>query len=312
MKQPTDNRAPSSAQTTREVQSFADTLFIGPEGLQAVWRLAIYLAAFYFVEYGLAFLLAPLFNRIPDNRMRLPYLLLISDCIGLVAALVPALAMAKFEERPFSVYGLPAARAFAKNFWAGVVWGILALALLLALMRAVGVFHLGVISLHGGRMVKFAAFWGFTFLVVAFYEEFFTRGYLQFTLTDGIGFWPAAVALSAVFGAQHLLNPGENWQGALGAGIIGLFWCFTLRRTGTLWFGIGMHAAWDWSETFLYAVPDSGIVAPGHLFNSTFHGSRWLTGGTVGPEGSVLLFVVITAMWILFDRIYPDVKYKVA
>lgn len=312
MKQPTDEDAPSGARTTNEAQSFADRLFIGPEGLRALWRLAIYVAAFYFVEYGLAFLLAPLFDQIPDNSMRLPYLLLISDCIGLVAALLPALAMAKFEERPFSVYGLPAAKDSAKNFWAGTVWGIVSLALLLALMHAFGAFHLGAISLHGGRMLKFAAFWGFTFLVVAFYEEFFTRGYLQFTLTDGIGFWPAAAALSVVFGAEHLLNPGENWRGALGAGIIGLFWCFTLRRTGTLWFGIGMHAAWDWSETFLYAVPDSGIVAPGHLFNSTFDGSRWLTGGTVGPEGSVLVLVVVALLWAVFDWLYPEVKYKVA
>jgi hypothetical protein len=43
---------------------------------------------------------------------------------------------------------------------------------------------------------------------------------------------------------------------------------------------------------------------PGHLLNSSFHGSRWLTGGSVGPEGSVLVFVVIAAAWLLFDRLY--------
>jgi hypothetical protein len=50
---------------------------------------------------------------------------------------------------------------------------------------------------------------------------------------------------------------------------------------------------------------------PGHLLNSSFHGPAWLTGGSVGPEGSVLVFVVIVAMWVLFDRIYPEVKYGV-
>jgi uncharacterized protein len=78
-----------------------------------------------------------------------------------------------------------------------------------------------------------------------------------------------------------------------------------LRRTGTLWFAVGMHASWDWGETFLYSVPDSGTIAPGHLLNSSFQGSAWLTGGSVGPEGSVLVFVLIGAMWVVFDRMYP-------
>jgi membrane protease YdiL (CAAX protease family) len=87
--------------------------------------------------------------------------------------------------------------------------------------------------------------------------------------------------------------------------LIGLFFCFTLRRTGSLWFAVGMHASWDWGESYLYSVPDSGGMVPGHLLNSSFHGPRWLTGGSVGPEGSVLVFVVIAAAWVVFDLIYP-------
>jgi membrane protease YdiL (CAAX protease family) len=107
------------------------------------------------------------------------------------------------------------------------------------------------------------------------------------------------------FGALHLTNKGEAWIGALGAAAIALFFCLTLRRTGNLWFAVGMHASWDWGETFLYSVPNSGMTARGHLMNPSFHGSRWLTGGSVGPEGSVLLFVLIGVMWVLFDRLYP-------
>jgi uncharacterized protein len=68
-----------------------------------------------------------------------------------------------------------------------------------------------------------------------------------------------------------------------------------------------MHASWDWGESYLYSVPDSGGMVTGHLFNSSFHGSRWLTGGSVCPEGSVLVFVVIAASWVVFDRVYPSV-----
>ena len=125
-------------------------------------------------------------------------------------------------------------------------------------MRAAHVFYFGAVALHGVRLLKFAVFWASFFLIVGFYEEFFTRGYTQFTLTQGVGFWPAAILLSVGFGALHLENPGEDWVGILAAMLIGFFFCLTLRRTGNLWFAIGFHTSWDWGESYLYSVPDSG------------------------------------------------------
>ena len=118
--------------------------------------------------------------------------------------------------------------------------------MLLLALRGAHAFYFGTIALHGVRVLKFAVFWAAFFLIVAFYEEFFTRGYTQFTLTEAVGFWPAAILLSLGFGALHLENPGENWVGILGAMVIGFFFCLTLRRTGNLWFAVGFHAAWDW------------------------------------------------------------------
>ena len=95
----------------------------------------------------------------------------------------------------------------------------------------------------------------------------------------------------------------------MAAGLIGFFFCLTLRRTGNLWFAVGFHASWDWGETYLYSVPNSGTAAPGHLLTSSFHGSPWLSGGSVGPEGSVFVFVIIAGLWVVFDRFHPEVKY---
>jgi uncharacterized protein len=140
---------------------------------------------------------------------------------------------------------------------------------------------------------------------VGLFEEFWLRGYSQFTLARGIGFWPAALVLSCAFGLIHLRNVGEHWNGVFAAGMLGFFFCLTLQRTGNLWFAVGFHAAWDWGETFVYSVPDSGMVSPGHLLSSSLHGPLWLSGGSVGPEGSLLCFVLIAVLWIAFDRIYP-------
>jgi hypothetical protein len=174
------------------------------------------------------------------------------------------------------------------------------------LIRAFGGFSFGDLALRGPALWGYAALWIVVFLFVGLFEEFLFRGYAQFTLANGMGFWPAAVALSGGFAAIHLHNRGEDKIGSLSVFVIGMFFCLTLRRTGNLWFAVGMHAAFDWGETFLFSVPDSGLVAPGHLLNSSFHGPVWLTGGTVGPEGSVMAFAVVGIAAVIFASVFPS------
>jgi membrane protease YdiL (CAAX protease family) len=227
----------------------------------------------------------------------------------MLAAILPGFVMARIEDRPFGDFGLPARRAFGRNFWVGTLWGIGSLSVLMLALRGVGVFQFGALVLHGARIWKFAAFYAVLFLLTGFFEDFLMRGYSQWVLSRGMNFWPAAALLSVAFGTIHSGNPGEGKTGLVAAGLIGFFLCLTLRRTGDLWWAVGFHMAWDWGESYLYSVPDSGTMVPGHLLNSSFHGPDWLTGGSVGPEGSYLVFAVIGALWVLFDRAYPEVKY---
>ncbi|HEY7354394.1 MAG TPA: type II CAAX endopeptidase family protein [Terriglobales bacterium] len=287
------------------------SIFIGPDGLRAGWRFAAYVIS----VICLLLLISAVTPRLMHlQRHQTPplWFFLVREVGLLIAAVAPAWILSRYENRKLGDYGLPSRSAFSRNFWHGVIWGICAITVLLAVMRGLGGFFFGGLALHGDRIIEFAVFWAVLFLIVGFFEEFLMRGYSQYTLAQGIGFWPAAGLLSFLFGAIHMSNPGEAWAGAFAAALIGLFWCLTLQRTGTLWFAVGMHASWDWGESFLYSVPDSGQVAPGHLLSSSFHGPRWLTGGSVGPEGSALVFVLIALMWVLFDRLHPRSVYPIS
>jgi membrane protease YdiL (CAAX protease family) len=283
-------------------------LFEGPDGLRAGWRIFLYLG----MGIVIFFLLSAFVSLIPERGAGGLWRDIFFEAVLLISALVPAFVMARIENRRFAAYGLPGRQAMGKRFWMGAAWGIASFSFLMLVLRGIGVFTLGKFALHGERALKFAVFWAVYFLLVGFFEEFAVRGYIQFTLGNSIGFWPSALLLSLAFGAIHSFNPGEDWIGELGAMAIGLFFCLTLRRTGSLWFAVGMHASWDWGESYLYSVPDSGGMAPGHLLHSSLHGSRWLTGGTVGPEGSVLLFVVIALLWVVFDRVVQHGRSCVA
>lgn len=124
-----------------------------------------------------------------------------------------AFFMSRIEKRPLGDYGLPARAAFGKNFWAGAVWGIVWLTILMLTLRLSGVFYFGGLAIHGGRILKFAAFYALLFLTVALFEEFSLRGYVQFTLTQGMGFWPAAILLSICFwrASPQQSGGGMDW-----------------------------------------------------------------------------------------------------
>ena len=285
----------------REQEPWLRRVFVAGGGLRPGWSIALYL-----VMFGA---LLAVGNWLTDPLHIEGLWWQMVQELGLVAtAMVPALVMMRIEKRGWGAYGLPLRQAFSKPFWVGAIWGFLGITALLAMMCGMHAFDFGHLALHGMKIAKFAVFWSVMYLGVGLFEEFLLRGYTQFTLARGMGFWPAAAVLSTVFGALHLNNPGEAWIGALAAGFIGFFFCLTLRRTGSLWFAVGFHAAWDWGESFFYSVPDSGQISPGHLLSSSFHGSRWITGGSVGPEGSLLCFLVIAVMWVGFDRIYREAQ----
>jgi membrane protease YdiL (CAAX protease family) len=285
--------------------SGAKAIFWNEREFRAGWRLLVYLLLFILIA-TVAGILATALHLPEISRASLTATsMLVQDGVGVIAVFAAAAIMGMLEARPFGGYGLPRSAAFGARFWQGAAWGMAMITGTIFLIRVFGGFSFGSLALRGPSLWGYAALWGVAFVFVGLFEEFLFRGYAQFTLATGIGFWPAATALSAAFGAIHLHNGGEDKIGALSVFAIGMFFCLTLRRTGNLWFAVGLHAAFDWGETFLFSVPDSGLVAPGHLLNSSFHGSVWLTGGTVGPEGSVMAFAIVGIAAAIFARIYP-------
>jgi membrane protease YdiL (CAAX protease family) len=265
-------------------------MLYGRTELRAGWRFVIFLAIAAAL-IATTNLVVKAFGGISGDAA-----LLLRKIVSLAGFVLAAVIMGRLEKRTLADYGLPPRKAFGIRFWQGVLLGFAGLTFLLGIMRAAGAFHVTSIALHGARAWGWAALYGFVFVIVGLEEEFRYRGYTQFTLTSGIGFWPTAFCFSFLFGASHIFNTGETWIGALNAGVAGLVFAFLLRRSGSLWLPIGTHAAWDWAESYFYGVPDSGFVLPGHLLNSTFAGSKWITGGSVGPEGSLLCTLVLATM----------------
>jgi membrane protease YdiL (CAAX protease family) len=266
-------------------------------------RVGIYIALAEGITSALQWIMVTL--SAGERSLYSPRILTISEGSLLAGVFAAGVAMSLLERRAFGDYGLPLRGAFGKLFWQGALFGLAEISAVIGVIATFSSYHFGDLAIHGANLLRWAAFWGAFFVLVGLYEEFAFRGYVQFTLAQAVSFWPAAVLLSAAFGFVHRTNQGESKMGLAGIVLTGLFWCLTLRRTGNLWFAVGMHASFDFGETFLYSVPDSGYIFPGHLSNATLAGPAWLTGGSAGPEASVCDFIMLLIFFYVFHRLYP-------
>ena len=291
-------------------------IFIGPNGMRAGWRVLMFIALFGLLLGGFVLIRAggpEAFWEQYKNQSHItitPLLMGGSEAITLLFLCIAALVMGKLEHRKFGEYGLPLRLALRKDFWVGSLTGFLAISGTLLTMFLLHGFRVSGLAIHGPTILSSLFGWGIAFLLVGLVEEFLFRGYIQYTLTSGVGFWPAAFVMSGLFGLGHFFNSYENAVGSVAVVMFGVLLCLFLRRTGNLWCAVGFHLGYDWGQMF-YGVPDSGIVPYHNLLSSTLSGPQWLTGGMVGPEASVLTPIALLLVALIFSRYYRGIRYQV-
>src|SRR5271155_1151985 len=104
-----------------------DSVFLGPHGIRAGWRLLIAISIF-----------APLLVGLPMGLARVPALhawleghrdsitpgnIFFGEGAGVIALMISAFVMSLIEKRSFADYGLPGRAAFGKRFWQGLGYG---------------------------------------------------------------------------------------------------------------------------------------------------------------------------------------------
>jgi membrane protease YdiL (CAAX protease family) len=273
-------------------------VFFNARGLRAGWRLLLFLAIFAALSFVTDWTLTKVFQ--PQQRPFLdPVSFIEAEAVSLALTLIVTSIMGRLERRHLRQCGIPGLReTFGRQFWQGIAWGVVSASMLFGLIAAFGGYRILGLAIHSTELWYFIA------------EELQFRAYLLATTADGIGFWAAAILLSVGFGALHyFFKPHERWEDFASTGLLGLFMCFTLRRTGSLAFAIGFHAAFDFANLFLWSGQNAGEYAVGHLLQTSWTGPQWVTGGLLGPEASRLIFPLIAIMFIGFDRLYRSMSF---
>jgi|SRR5689334_12287836 len=210
-----------------------------------------------------------------------------------------------FEELPFSALGWWPHRGWLKNAAIGSLLGAASL-LLAAGFTAVtrGIRFTFNVS-PGTTIGKTAIVSLVIFVIAAAAEESLFRGYALQTLTRARLVWVAVFLTSVPFAAVHLRNPNASRGFTfINTAVAGIWFCVAYLRTRSLWFPLGLHWAWNWTQASLLGLPVSGIqrIAPAPLLHAMNAGPDWLTGGAYGIEGGAACTVALVISTVVIWR----------
>jgi len=138
-------------------------------------------------------------------------------------------------------------------------------------------------------------------LVAGVVEELIFRGILFRWIEQLAGSWATLALTSLLFGLAHIANDNATLFSSLAIALeAGILLGAAYMLTRSLWLAIGIHAAWNIAQGFVWDVPVSGHAVNG-LVEAEMSGPAWLSGGPFGLEASVIAMVVATAagLWLL-------------
>lgn len=168
------------------------------------------------------------------------------------------------------------------------------------------------ISATGCATVQWSAFSGekqfsviMMFLGVAVGEEMICRGVIFRWIDERWNTWVALLVSALFFGFAHMPNDNATWWSSLAISVeAGLLIAAAYKWSGTLWVPIGIHWAWNYTQGNIFGLAVSGADAGDTILATTVSGPDIITGGTFGPEASIIavIYGIILTIVFLYNR----------
>lgn len=272
-------------------------VFKNEEGeVRSGWKILI----LFLVEYLLLFIMANIIGSLVmisrSIRENIYFILMFSQEIVLI--LTPILPWKVLFRKDLSLIGLKALnKKEVKNLILGLVMGIIAITLvfILILISKSGVL---VNSLLEPRFSLSLVLYLILFIFVGFAEELLSRGYIIGAMeVSNNNKWFAIMVSAVIFSLMHYDNNGFSLIPFLNIFLVGILFGVMYVKTKSIWLSTGFHITWNFFQGCIYGMPVSGITTP-KLYEMTFVGNSILNGGTFGPEGGLIVTMVIILMLV--------------
>lgn len=255
------------------------------------WRIASLLLA-YLLLVVITFSAWRLLHLPPQSQKGTlhPGLMLLSGLLLLGAILTAtAITLHSFDNRSLGTVGVPLSGPWLQQALMGLLSGSSTPILFFLVAHALGSAQVVPTRLDRHSLLTQTLPALVSYVLLAFHEELFLRGYLMQLISKSRGRWAAAIITGVLFGLAHTGNPGANPEGLVYTAVSGVLLAWLVMRNGSLWIAGGYHTGFNATAALLLGMKVSGTTMPGAWIQTTLSGPRWISGGSYGFEASAIV-----------------------
>ena len=122
-------------------------------------------------------------------------------------------------------------------------------------------------------------------------EEIVTRGWLFQVIGTRYKPWIGALVSSLLFALMHGANKGASIIAILNLFLFSFLLVLFILKDHNIWAACGWHSSWNWTMGNVLGLSVSGREGVVTLVNLQTTGSKTMSGGEFGPEGSIMTTV---------------------
>ena len=127
---------------------------------------------------------------------------------------------------------------------------------------------------------------------------------------EGVPFKYAMLISSFFFAYLHAANPGFSYLALLMLFSFGVLCVLCLRYFGNIWLPCGIHTMWNFSQDFIFGLPNSGKPSSISILSSTINGSGFFYDKEFGIEGCIMCLIVYLIACAVIVMIGKRIKNK--
>jgi len=265
------------------------------------WKFGLYVLFFLLLWFATALTIGSIAARYTGIQLGDQLAILALNEIALFVPAVGAmwLTVRFVDHRPLRSFGIGFVPRWRHDFLFGLAVAAGMLAIVMGASYAFGYVNM---RWTAGQVAAGSLLMTFAVLVLgALNEELVFRGFPLQVLVEGLGQWPAMIALSLLFGIVHLNNPNASLLGVINTVVAGILLSLAYVRTRSLWMPYAIHLGWNGGLGFVFGFALSGLDLAS-LWTTGTAGSETILGGGYGPEGGLIGTFVFAAAAVIVNR----------
>lgn len=129
-------------------------------------------------------------------------------------------------------------------------------------------------------------------------EELWTRGFIYERLKVKYPEWVGILANALFFALLHIDNNGVTPLALIDIAVVGISYSLVKKATNSIWVPMGIHTMWNFTQNFIFGLPNSGVVSQASIWSLQSSTNSWAYDTSFGIEAGITSMLVHAALGV--------------